>query len=106
MVRKFTVRHARFCLVFYTSYYAYNRYKRKNVYRIEGIEIRGEMSEEMNTIRNLAVNPAQDRILATTQQSQIYYAALLPADAPASAVSLLITVKLEIFNWYFMQNNE
>ncbi|XP_054279032.1 cilia- and flagella-associated protein 57-like [Macrosteles quadrilineatus] len=65
------------------------RYKRKNVYRIGGIEIRGEMSEEMNTIRNLAVNPAQDRILATTQQSQIYYSALLPADAPASAADAM-----------------
>lgn len=38
---------------------------------------------DMNTIRNLAVNPAQDRILATTRQSQIYQAHLLSGESPA-----------------------
>lgn len=58
------------------------------MFRIEGMEVRDELGEDMNTIRNLVVNPAQDRILATTKQSQIYYATLLSSEAPA-AVSLI-----------------
>ncbi|XP_046661792.1 cilia- and flagella-associated protein 57 [Homalodisca vitripennis] len=60
------------------------RYKRKNVYRIRGMEFKDEIAEEMRTIRNLAVNPAQDRILATSKQSQIFSANLLASEAPAT----------------------
>lgn len=38
--------------------------------------MREDLAVKLNTIRNLAVNPGQDRILATTSQSQIYYADL------------------------------
>lgn len=74
----------------------YSRYKRKNVICIEGMEAREKLGENINTIRNLVVNPAHDRVLATTKQSQIYCAALLSSLNPGAAVSSLFIATLSL----------
>lgn len=60
------------------------------------MEIRDELGDDINTIRNLVVNPAQDRILATTKQSQIHCATLISSEAPDAAVSSLFIATLSL----------